>query len=234
MGVGPSDDAEAQRPDTRDGAAPRSPDRGPAVMPDIPGWVEVVAPSTIVPALVLYLGWQCTNATASYFGVDPGLLGLTPQDYALRSADVLFIPMGVLLTAALLAIWLHSLILRQVRTRHRLGRLTPDVLMAAGAGLFLLGATAAWRGLPFTAPFLLPQLSPGLGIGLLAYGASLRRYRLDLQNDVRRPADAGATGEPGPTAPANLGPVDLRRAHRQFRCRQRTCHPRRGRPRHPR
>jgi hypothetical protein len=131
----------------------------------------------------------------SYFGVDPGVLGFTAQDYALRSADTLFIPAGAVLTAALAAAWLHSLIVRRLRAHpHRYAHV-PPMLIVVGTGLFVLGVTAAWQGLPFATPFLFPQLSPGLGIGLLAYGLSLRRYRLHLENHQRAgPPEAGRNG----------------------------------------
>jgi hypothetical protein len=168
-----------------DRTARRSPNGSGAGMSEIPKWIQIVAPSTLIPALAFYFGWVCTNAIVSYFGVSPAILDLTPQDYALQTADVLFIPVGAGITAALVAAWVHSLIIRLLRAHpHRYARV-PSMLMAVGIGLFLLGATAAWRGLPFATPFLFSQLSPGLGIGLLAYGRYLRRYRLALESRMR-------------------------------------------------
>jgi hypothetical protein len=158
-------------------------DRPASGLPEVPQWLRVLVPSTLIPALAFYFGWVSTNAIASYFGVDPSVLGLSAQDYALRSTDVLFIPAGAVLTAALLAVGTHSLILRHLSVRSNHVLLIPLILVVVGTGLFVLGVVAAWWGLPFTTPFLFPQLSPGLGMGLLAYGLSLRRHRLHLDDD---------------------------------------------------
>jgi hypothetical protein len=168
-----------------DGAAAGPPHHSDGGVSEIPKWLQIIAPTTIIPALVLYFGWVRTNAIALYFGVDPGVLGLSAQDYALRSADVLFLPAGVLLTAALLSVWAHSLILHHLHAHHHRYSYVIPVLVLAGTGSFLLGALAAWQGLPFSTPFLIPQLSPGVGIGLLAYALHLRRHQLLLQDHRR-------------------------------------------------
>jgi hypothetical protein len=128
----------------------------------------------VVTALSFYFGWARLDAEASYFGLDPSVLGLSTQDYLLRSADVLFIPLGALLTAGLLAVVAHSLLRDRLRRHPRAVRYVTGSMVAVGAALFALGALAAWRGLPFATPFLFPQLSPGLGMALLAYGVRLR------------------------------------------------------------
>lgn len=180
--------AACRPPETSEGASEAA---------EIPRWLQVAAPSTLIPALAFYFGWQVTNAIAGYFGIDPGVLGLSPEDYALRSADALFIPTGALLTAALLAVWSHALVLRHLRAHPHVYRYVTPVLVAIGAGLFLLGATAAWGGLPFTAPFLLPQLSPGVGALLVVYGLALRRRRLRVEHRLQRRAHHAGGGSHG-------------------------------------
>ena len=61
----------------------------------------VVAPTTLVTALAFYFGWVLTNSRASYFGIDASALGFSTQDYLLRSADALFVPLGTALVLAL-------------------------------------------------------------------------------------------------------------------------------------
>src|SRR5260221_4941696 len=109
----PLTDADRQALSTYGGATPQPPSEGAdSAAFEIPRWLSIIAPSTLVPALAFYFGWTCTNSILAYFGVDPSVLGLTAQDYALRSADVLFIPAGAVLTVALLGIGVHSLALR--------------------------------------------------------------------------------------------------------------------------
>jgi len=149
----------------------------------------VIAPSTLITALALYSGWARTNAVAAYFGLDSSLLGFSAQDYLLRSADVLFIPLGALLLAALLLVSAHLWVADHVPDNGRVMRWLPVVLLVVGFGLFTLGAADAVSALSFWTPFLFPQLSPGLGAILLSYGLFLRR---------RRQASLEATDTPSP------------------------------------
>jgi hypothetical protein len=164
-------------------AAHRPPERSESGASETTRWLHLVGPSTLIPALAFYFGWTCTNSMLSYFGVDPSVLGLTAQDYALRSADALFIPAGALLTVSLLAVWAHSMVLPRLCTHSDRNAWVTPVLVAVGAVLFCLGAVAAWHGLPVTIPGR--QLFPGVGVGLVAYSMSLRRHRLDLENPRR-------------------------------------------------
>ena len=58
---------------------------------DLAGLVaSIVAPLTVLSSLLVYVAWTRTKAFYDYFGVNATLLGLTPQDYLLRSADTGF------------------------------------------------------------------------------------------------------------------------------------------------
>jgi hypothetical protein len=159
-------------------------DVGPAARAQaVPAWLQilgaVIAPSTLLTALAFYFGWERENALFSYFDIGPSMLNLSTQDYLLRSADVLFIPVGALLSMSLLAMWGHALIHHHPHRHARLRRYGARVLVVLGAALFAVGAVHAWGGLPFPAPFLLPQLSPGVGVALVAYGVRLWRGRIN-------------------------------------------------------
>ena len=51
---------------------------------------KVVAPLTVVTALLTYIGWARARAFYGYFGLTPSLVSFSPQDFLLRSADVGF------------------------------------------------------------------------------------------------------------------------------------------------
>lgn len=53
-------------------------------------FTEIIAPTTILSALLVYVGWVRNEAYYDYFGISQGVLELSVQDYALRSADVTF------------------------------------------------------------------------------------------------------------------------------------------------
>lgn len=151
----------------------------------------VLAPLGFLTALAYYFGWKRTNELAAYFGIEQSELGFSTQDYVLRSADSLVVVLGAIFTIALAAVWAHAAINRRLKERGQHERLyaTSKVLIGAGAALFTVGAVAAVDGLPFDTPYLFEPISPGLGIGLLAYGLYLResvqrkrqRQRIDTQ-----------------------------------------------------
>src|SRR3954453_23501261 len=84
---------------------------------------RVIAPVTLLSALAYYFGRQYVSARSSYFGIDATLLGFSTQDYLVRSADALFIPLGALALASLLCVEIDSCAGRGVdrawRTRPR-------------------------------------------------------------------------------------------------------------------
>ena len=135
----------------------------------------VVAPTTLVTALAFYFGWVLTNARASYFGIDASALDYSTQDYLLRSADALFVPLGSVFVLALACVWLHAFALRRLRDpAARPGvRAAARAAVAAGGVLFALGVFAVFRPLSFSPHYLFRSASPGIGIALLAYGLHL-------------------------------------------------------------
>jgi hypothetical protein len=151
------------------------------VAPALPKWLEIlaaiVAPSSLITALALYFGWVRMDAYFSYLGIDRSMLSFTTQDYLLRSTDVLLIPLGALLTGTVLVLRAHSVVRNHLYSHTRLLRHVTRPLIAMGAMLFLTGAVSAWQGLPFPTPFLFSQLTPGVGVALVAYGFHLRGVR---------------------------------------------------------
>jgi len=135
----------------------------------------VVAPTTLVTALAYYFGWVLTNSRASYFGIDASALGYSTQDYLLRSADALFVPLGSVFVLALGGVWLHAFALRQLRRPAARPRLRIAAWAAVGVGgvLFALGVWAVFKPVSFSPHYLFRSASPGIGIALLAYGLAL-------------------------------------------------------------
>ena len=78
-------------------------------------WVTTVAgATTLVGALLYYFGWARASTTFSYFGIEAEVLGLSFQDYLLRSVRSTYQPLlvvagvtlGFLGTVALSYLWL--------------------------------------------------------------------------------------------------------------------------------
>jgi hypothetical protein len=146
----------------------------------------VVAPTTLLTALMFYFGRQWATGFFRYFGVQPTVLDLTIQDYLIRSVDGLIIPLIIVVGAALVALWIHRLQLEALPAGAR--RIMLGVLMpsAALAGLVLVTLALADVSKPVF-PETYPEargLSFSIGVLLLAYAVRLLR----LFTSQRRPA----------------------------------------------
>jgi hypothetical protein len=130
----------------------------------------VVAPATLVTALAYYFGWRRERAFASYFGIDPSVLGFSSADYVLRSVDALFVPVGAILLAALTCIALNAVLGRRLERAA-----TAKIAAAAGVAALALGLAFA-AGHPVSSSFgYLQALAPGVGVVLVAYALGRRR-----------------------------------------------------------
>jgi hypothetical protein len=135
---------------------------------------SIVAPVTVIGALLFYFGWSRSNAQASYFGIDSDVLGRSNQQYALRSIGSIFWPLVFILVGILIGMFTHDRA-RNWAADERESRLTPTgaTIGAAGVALLILAGTAVrWRPLVGTGLVLTPTLF-ALGVALTAYGAFL-------------------------------------------------------------
>ena len=156
----------------------------------------IVAPTTLLTALLFYFGWIRTNALFQYFGVDATLLGFSTQDYLLRSSEALYVPLGTLLVVGLAAVWLHSVAAGWLASDRRLELLRGIAVALAVAGLALFARGVAGVALPWLSrsDFLVTPICLGLGATLGAYGRWLWLRRREVLGDGRdaiRPGWAG-------------------------------------------
>jgi hypothetical protein len=137
---------------------------------------RLVAPVTLLTALLLYHGLNYSSAFWGYLGLDPSVLELTTQDHLIGTVDALFIPLLGLSGLVLALLAGHAFV---ARLRERWGadraiRATVLVLVPVGVELVALGAVAAVRPLDGVLHFLVPPTALGLGVVLLAYAGHLR------------------------------------------------------------
>jgi hypothetical protein len=165
-------------------ASPRSPGQDDAGPPDsasvqLPRALKaigsVVAPASLITALMFYFGFQHAHWYFQYFGINHTVMGLTAQDYLMRSADGLFVPLTGLAAAILLALWIYRLARgrlseRRKQAARRAGAVAAAVLGAlaltvAGIGMVRPTALEAVSGLPglcLSAGMLLMALASNL------------------------------------------------------------------------
>ncbi len=63
-------------------------------------WVSfaagIVTPVTLITALLFYFGYVSARSQYEYFGIDVDTIGLSTQDYVMRSPQPLLVPLLVL------------------------------------------------------------------------------------------------------------------------------------------
>lgn len=149
----------------------------------------VVAPTTLLTALLFYFGQMYANGSFEYFGVNFTVLDLTVQDFLIRSADGLIVPLIVVAGGTLLALWVHQLLFRALPAgAHRIA-LRVVMPCAAIAGLVLVTlAIADVVGDPvFPAHPETRGLNFSIGVLLLFYASRLLRQLIADKRPERVP-----------------------------------------------
>ncbi|WP_347350972.1 hypothetical protein [Intrasporangium sp.] len=131
---------------------------------------SIVAPITAISTLLFYFGYVSTRAQYLYFGLDVDTVGLTTQDFVMRSGQPLLVPLIVLpLVAALAVVTARGL--RPWLVRHSAASTVVGAVLL-GTGLGLVFAYAPLEGWPYY-PLVTP-LVVAAGGTVTAYVIGLR------------------------------------------------------------
>ena len=148
-------------------------------------WVSfaagIVTPVTLITALLFYFGYVSSRSQYEYFGIDVDAIGLSTQDYVMRSPQPLLVPLLVLSLIAVAGLLLHNAMrARAGLVAVRRARLAAIVVLALGVlGLFLYPVLG---GLAYYA--LVVPLVIGLAAAVLGYLSYLTTRLLDLKPQV--------------------------------------------------
>lgn len=192
--------------------------------------VTIVAPTTLLGALLFYFGYVSSRAQYAYFGVDVDTIGLSTQDYIMRSPQPLLVPLLVLTLAGsgllLMDTAIHGRILSinaalsgkvspakpgkdpAERMRQAARRSAVFGLAVLGAGVALLFVYVYIRDWPFYG--LVTPLALALGAALVAYASRVLNLLQRGQGQripVAEPTAAAAQAAFSPTR--NLKSVRL-------------------------
>jgi hypothetical protein len=137
----------------------------------------VVAPTTLLTALLLFFGWNRTNELYLGFGVDASNLRFSTQDFMIRSVEAVYAPLGIGFLFGLLGLWGHAAILTALR--HSRGitvlRVGAGVALTLGVGLLARGVVGVVLPAVSRDELVMTPLALGAGVGLLGYGRWLWR-----------------------------------------------------------
>jgi hypothetical protein len=136
----------------------------------------VGSPIAIGTGLLFYFGRVRASVQAEDLGYDSSILDWSIQDYILRSINVLFIPLTLLLLLMLLLVWLHQRLLVPMLERRRDGRLPARVIQGLKASWILWMLVGALL-LAFVPPLRRVAIPVSLTLALLCalYGDALER-----------------------------------------------------------
>jgi hypothetical protein len=137
----------------------------------------VVAPTTLLTALLYYFGWLSTNRFSRHFGIDPSTLGFSTQDYLLRGIRPGFPSLIFLAAFGLLFVWIHRQTSEWIHfARHpkALRAIIHTSVILGLALVFIGGVGLAGHPLFWPNALVVGPLTFGLGIVWAAYGLYLR------------------------------------------------------------
>ena len=89
---------------------------------------SIVAPATVLSALLFYFGYVASRSQYAYFGIDVDTVGLSTQDYIMRSPQPLLVPLLVLTLIGVGFLTLNIAIRRFITSA--VNRTAEDVIMA--------------------------------------------------------------------------------------------------------
>lgn len=132
---------------------------------------SVVAPTTLVSGLLYFFGWSHAFWFFDYFGVNSTVLGLSTEDYLMRSIDGLFVPLTIAAGVALVTVWARRLLISSAPAWSRRWAANLAAPAAAGLGIALTAVgilnVFGVRALAFH--LAVAPLSLAVGVLLLAY-----------------------------------------------------------------
>ena len=149
---------------------------------------SVIAPVTLITALLFYFGLIRTAAFSHAFGLDPSLLDLSVTDYVLRSVGAIFWPMGMGLAILLVALVVHIAVHTWTLSgdRKRRGWILGGVSIASGSILLGLTLVRSARGVGTSTAALITPILFGVGTAFVAYGVYLARSATPPKIDLPR------------------------------------------------
>ncbi len=132
---------------------------------------SIVAPVTALTTLLFYFGYVSVREEYLYFGLDVDTIGLSTQDFVMRSGQPLLVPLLVLPLLAAAAVLAARRLRSRVLAHPRAAETTGGAILAVG--VLLIGAypvLGEWTYYPLVTP-----LGMALGGAVAAYTVAVRQ-----------------------------------------------------------
>jgi hypothetical protein len=159
---------------------------------------EVIAPATLLTALLFQFGRLHAAGYYRHFGVNFTVLDLSTQDHLISGADGLFVPLAGACVLVLALLSLNRLLLVRLphRYRERTLRFLPPVAGVLGAGLLTLALVDLLTDVPL---FWGEGEAGGLALasGLLLFLYGVRLARIARHGSPRRRSEGAELAEWG-------------------------------------
>jgi hypothetical protein len=147
---------------------------------------QVVAPATLVTALLVFFGWSHTTALFGWFGIDPTSLGFSSTDYLLTTQDGLFVPGVVIALLVLVMTWVLNLVRRSDPGAVLRAAWAAPVAAVVGAVLATNGVLGLFGRGALVDRLAVAPLCLVLGVTLLSVaGHTVRAGRLSYSRGAR-------------------------------------------------
>lgn len=128
---------------------------------------RIIAPVTLISGLLFYFGYVSARSQYEYFGIDVDTIGLSTQDYVMRSPQPLLVPLLGLSLLAVAALLLHNAIQPAATTIRRAKIVAITILLVGVLALI---------GYPFLGDLPYYALAVPLVIGVAAAALSYLSY----------------------------------------------------------
>lgn len=144
---------------------------GPSAFEHLSRWLgvgtSIIAPVTLVTTLLFYFGYVSSRAQYRYFGLDVDTIGLSTNDFVMRSPQVLLVPLLAVALASIGLLLLHVRLRRHPPSGRAIGQALTVALLVLAAGLALVLGYAwfgRWDYYALVTPLLI-----GAGTACVAY-----------------------------------------------------------------
>jgi hypothetical protein len=125
----------------------------------------IIAPATLLSTLLFYFGYVSSRAQYRYFGLDIDTVGLSTQDYVMRSPQALLVPLLAISLGGAALLLVHLAVRRRPPPVVVVRALLVVSVAAVLVGVVLIGGYAAfggWAPYALVTPLLLAAGSGGV------------------------------------------------------------------------